>query len=212
MKDFDKLIAVAQDIRNEAAKEYEEEIKELKTEISALENFKNEKIKYEKEIKELKKSNDTLKEKYSTMRLKELLGDFVIKAFRVKKIYTPKPKCNMCDSNRQIHFKSPLGTEFVENCTCSKSTILYEVYEVNLLDFAVYKNNNREFEGYYELDETNTSYDHYDRCGSIIRDKTAFPNYYDFQAVFFDKKLCQAYCDMLSKKEDNNDRQTTKII
>ena len=42
MKEFDKLIAVAQGIRNEAIKEYEEEIEELKNEISALKNFKNE--------------------------------------------------------------------------------------------------------------------------------------------------------------------------
>lgn len=61
MEEFDKLIAVAQGIRNEAIKEYEEEIEELKNEISALKNFKNEKIGYEKEIEELKKSNNALK-------------------------------------------------------------------------------------------------------------------------------------------------------
>lgn len=201
MKEFDKLIAVAQGIRNEAIKEYEEEIEELKNEISALKNFKNEKIGYEKEIEELKKFNNALKEKYSTMRLKELLGDFVITAFRVKKNYIPKPKCDKCDSKRQIHFKSPLGTDFTENCTCSNPSILYSIYEVKLLDFNVNKINEDEFEGFYERDCTNSCYDHYDYAGRVIRDKKDFQEYYDPFYVFFDKNICQEYCDMLNEKE-----------
>ena len=51
MKEFDKLIAVAQGLRNEAINDYEEEIEELKNEISALTNFKNEKLDMKKKLK-----------------------------------------------------------------------------------------------------------------------------------------------------------------
>ena len=82
MKEFDKLIAVAQGIRNEAIKEYEEEIEELKNEIYALKNFKNEKIGYEKEIEELKKSNNALKEKYNN-NVQNIGLDYHLEATRI---------------------------------------------------------------------------------------------------------------------------------
>lgn len=207
MKDFDKLIAVAQDLRNEVAQEYEEEIKELKNEISSLKNFKNEKIKYEKEINELQEQLAKTEEKYRTRQVKKVLGEYVTTAFRVKRTYVPKPKCDKCDSKRQIHFKSPLGTDFVENCPCSMPNIIYDIYSVHLIDFTVF--NNDRLDCYYELDETNSSYDHYDRLGKIIRSEEDIPDYFDFRNTFFDKELCKKYCDELNKGVAENDRRTT---
>ena len=99
-----------------------------------VENLQNENNRLEAQIKELshiKKNWDEKIKEIRHTRLKELLKDVQECAYLVDCKYEyAHVKCDKCDDERKIHFKSPSGKELTELCSCSRKVLRYFVCEI----------------------------------------------------------------------------------
>ena len=64
------------------------------------------------------------------MRLTELLKDYKAMIYTVDSNRIYEPKCNLCDDNRQVEYKTPLGRTAKEDCSCKTYTTKHEIREV----------------------------------------------------------------------------------
>lgn len=101
-----------------------------------VENLKNENNRLKAQIKELslvKKNWDEKIKEIRHTRLKELLKDVQKCAYLVDCEYEyARVKCDKCDDERKIHFKSPSGKELTEPCSCSCKVLRYFLCETPL--------------------------------------------------------------------------------
>lgn len=67
------------------------------------------------------------------MRTEELLKETLPYAFCVYATYKTGPKCDKCDEDRYIHYKSPQGYDRAEKCDCSIQEVTYAVKRVPLI-------------------------------------------------------------------------------
>ena len=65
------------------------------------------------------------------MRLTELLKDYKAMIYTVDSNRIYEPKCNLCDDNRQVEYKTPLGRTAKEDCSCKTYTTKHEIREVH---------------------------------------------------------------------------------
>lgn len=119
-----------------------------------VENLQNENNRLEAQIKELgliKKNWDEKVKEIRHARLKELLKDVQECAYLVDYEYEyAHVKCDKCDNERKIHFKSPSGQELTELCSCSQQVKRYFLCEIPIYRIEIY---NR-----YGKEEVNTMY------------------------------------------------------
>lgn len=101
-----------------------------------VENLQNENNRLEAQIKKLshiKKNWDEKIKEIRHTRLKELLKDVQKCAYLVDCKYEySHVKCDKCDDERKIHFKSPSGKELTEPCSCSCKVLRYFLREIPL--------------------------------------------------------------------------------
>lgn len=107
-----------------------------------IENLKNENTRLEAQIKELsliKKNWDEKIKEIRHTRLKELLKDVHECAYLVDCKYEyAHVKCDKCDDERKIHFKSPSGKELTEPCSCSCKVLRYFLCEIPIYRIEIY--------------------------------------------------------------------------
>ena len=97
----------------------------LKTQIKALSNIKKN---WDEKIKEIR-----------GVRLKELLKDVQECAYLVDYEYEyAHVKCDKCDGERKIHFRSPSGKELTELCSCSSQVSRYFLIEIPIYKIEIY--------------------------------------------------------------------------
>lgn len=103
----------------------------LKTQIKALSNIKKN---WDEKIKEIR-----------GVRLKELLKDVQECAYLVDYKYEyAHVKCDKCDDERKIHFKSPSGKELTEFCSCSHQVKFYFLREIPIYEIKIYNRYGKE--------------------------------------------------------------------
>lgn len=103
----------------------------LKTQIKALSNIKKN---WDEKIKEIR-----------GVRLKELLKDVQECAYLVDYKYEyAHVKCDKCDDERKIHFKSPSGKELTELCSCSHQVKFYFLREIPIYEIKIYNRYGKE--------------------------------------------------------------------
>lgn len=99
-----------------------------------VENLQNENNQLKAQINGLslvKKNWDEKIKEIRHTRLKELLKDVQECAYLVDYEYVyVHVKCDKCDDERKIHFKSPSGKELTEPCSCSCKVLRYFLYEI----------------------------------------------------------------------------------
>lgn len=99
-----------------------------------VENLQNENDCLRAQIKDLsliKKNWDEKIKEIRHTRLKELLKDVQECAYIVDCKYEyAHVKCDKCDDERKIHFKSPSGKELTEPCSCSCKALRYFLCEI----------------------------------------------------------------------------------
>ena len=113
-----------------------------------IENLENENNRLEAQIKELslvKKNWDEKIKEIRHTRLKELLKDVQECAYLVdyKHVYA-HVKCDKCDNERKIHFKSPSGKELTELCSCSHQVEFYFLREIPIYKIKIYNRYGKE--------------------------------------------------------------------
>lgn len=107
-----------------------------------VENLQNENNQLKAQIKELslvKKNWDEKIKEIRHTRLKELLKDVQECAYLVDCKYEyAHVKCDKCDDERKIHFKSPSGKELTEPCSCSCKVLRYFLCEIPIYRIETY--------------------------------------------------------------------------
>lgn len=76
-----------------------------------------------------KQAERTAKADAAQMAANELLAVIATPKFTVDSIYTKKPKCDKCDGQRRLNYKTPSGRENYEMCFCNGSDHSYGVVE-----------------------------------------------------------------------------------
>jgi hypothetical protein len=219
--EFDQQIEeFKQALRESVKEETKAEIASLKKELEELKEFKNERHKfiadYEAQIREIKHHAESVEraakeseEKWKKARLHQLLGDYLFIGWEIGSTYELGEKCNKCDENRKIHFTSPQGKPYSEDCKCATRYYSYFPKEATLSKFYVRKknfcwNDNEETDYYYRY-YTVTDHDEYDRYEDINKVYTSsdidFAEVNRYSAVFLRQEDCQKYCDWLKKRE-----------
>ena len=128
LSEFDQQIEEFKDsLRNSVKDEIKEKIASLENELSELKEFRDEKDKFiqecESKVREAKREAEVVirtakesEEKWKKARLHQLLGDYLTVGWKVGNSWEYGEKCNKCDENRKIHFTSPQGKKYTEDC------------------------------------------------------------------------------------------------
>lgn len=216
LSEFDQQIEEFKDsLRNSVKDEIKEKITSLENELSELKEFRDEKDKFiqecESKVREAKREAEVAirtakesEEKWKKARLHQLLGDYLTVGWKVGNSWEYGEKCNKCDENRKIHFTSPQGKKYTEDCQCAKRHYKYFPKEATLCKFYVRKENfgwddNR----YYTVVDCDDDYDRYERADHIYTssDDIDYEKVNSYNAVFLNEEDCQKFCDWKNKQE-----------
>lgn len=217
--EFDEKVAEWKEIlRDSVKKEYQEEMERLRKEnqeLSEIKNNWNDKVReLEREKKSARRELDIAVEdaekNAKRTRLYELLKPFLKTAYAVQYGYRYiHEKCNKCDKDGYIHFKSPSGRDMTEQCECRERKRFYapvEVEEFRLSQFIPKygKLGDSKIIFTYKRDKFSDGDERDDFCStSNIYDGQDFSMINHWSGIiFFDKKDAQAYCDYLNSKEE----------
>lgn len=216
LSEFDQQIEEFKDsLRNSVKDEIKEKITSLENELSELKEFRDKKDKFiqecESKVREAKREAEVAirtakesEEKWKKARLHQLLGDYLTVGWKVGNSWEYGEKCNKCDENRKIHFTSPQGKKYTEDCRCAKRHYKYFPKEATLCKFYVRKENfgwddNR----YYTVVDCDDDYDRYERADHVYTssDDIDYEKVNSYNAVFLNKEDCQKFCDWKNKQE-----------
>lgn len=118
-----------QSLMQSVKNEFKSELERLRKENAELRDFKQQKRNIEREIETLKRKAEQDKEEAfrqaKRARLSELMGGFEVEMWTPEYYYMESRKCNLCDDKRQIHYRTPLGRNAVETCTCAGRIAVY---------------------------------------------------------------------------------------
>lgn len=122
-------MALIEAIKENVEQDIKQEMERLRKENAELQQYKQErqeveKIKNHYQLK-LQTEIEMYKRQLRTARLEELFGDHLVIGWAADWKAILPPKCDKCDSERYVHFKSPSGQDFKEPCECQKGTKKY---------------------------------------------------------------------------------------
>lgn len=202
--------------RKHLKKEVQEEIDNLRKENQELKDIKDDYNVFKKKEKELENLKVKLEEEYQR-KFENLERDFVeknlIEIFNkynkvFKKIYTisynycPRPKCNLCDENREYEIITPDGLKHKIACKCKEKMTVYKVVEDSNIIYLVFKNRGS------EKIQIRLKYFYHDNAHYIDNedliekfDENNIPQS-PYGAIFASKEEAQKYCDYLNKLEE----------
>ena len=123
-------------IKDEFIKEMDRLRAENKKLQNVKENFEQIKLDYVHKEQELKAKEQDMERNLARKKIMELatIADMKPQIYYIDDANGFLPKCNKCDENRLIHFKSPSGRECTESCpNCGTSFRKYFVKSVDTL-------------------------------------------------------------------------------
>lgn len=215
--EFEMQIEEFKDSLRDAVKdEIKKKIESLEKELAELKEFRDERNKfvreYESKIQEMQREVSNTKraakeseEKWKKARLYQLLGDYLIVGYKVGYQWEYGKKCDKCDENRKIHFVSPQGKEYEEDCKCAVRYYKYFPQEATLSKIYVRKKNFRWddkgetdfYNRYYTVKrKDDDDYDRYESANDVYEHGNIdFEKVNTYRAVFLNEEDCQKYCD-----------------
>lgn len=176
--------------------EFLDEMDRLRKENAELKEFKLKKVEYDFQLRELKHSKELeieqIRKEVEKKRLMDVLKDnFMETAYYPHYTWKYKyDKCDKCDENRRIHFKSPSGRELFEPCSCSERVNYYKPEECSIVD--IHSNFN------------SLLFRYEDENGWIVAIKSDNKKYEknDYKC-YRTVEECQKECDRLNKEKEN---------
>ena len=214
---------MADEIFNRAKKELEECLKkEIKDQIKSTMDYN---FKLRQENQELRQQIAKLDSRerdlanreaqFERTALRKVFSELLkpleeqMEVYSVDYEYVKKDKCDKCDTNRRIYYKSPSGKDVYEECSCNKSYRVYSpkpkiVKTVNIFKdrdkskFAFnVKYESRDYDEGYCKFEVDKLIENIDDMGDLSK-----LNEYqmEYNTGFKNKEDCQKYCDYLNKK------------
>lgn len=193
-------VALIKAIKESVRQDIKAEMERLREENAELQQYKQERQEVENVKKWYESRLQTEVEAYKrTLRkekIRELFGDeFVIGWGVTWKLALP-PKCDKCDKDRMIHFKSPSGKDLMEPCRCAKGKNVFYPEKLELV--RIYQGRERIIRYYAPL-KTNDD-DFRDKRDSIYNGEP-FDQVGSLSIVFLDKETCEKYCEWKTEQE-----------
>ena len=210
-------------LRNAVKDEIKEKIESLEKELAELKEFRDERNKfvreYESKILEMQRDVSNTKkiaaeseDKWKKARLYQLLGDYLTVGWKVGYKWEYGEKCDKCDDDRKIHFVSPQGNKYTEDCQCAKRYYRYFPEEATLSKIYVRKKNfswddkgeTDFYNRYYTVErEEDDDYDLYESTSDVYKhgdiDFKKVNSYVD--VAIANEEDCQKYCDWKTAQE-----------
>lgn len=126
--EFDEKVEEFKDyLRQSIKEETKNEIEKLRKENESLQeikrNWDNLVKEYEDKKRELEYKIRECESKVSLKRLETLFKETGMNVimYRPDYVHVYGKKCNKCDDDRYIHFSSPSGKDYIEDCECAKT-------------------------------------------------------------------------------------------
>lgn len=186
-------------LMNSIKGEYKAEMERLRKENAELKPIKDRMQEIDLERKREKDDLEQAKlyafREAKKMRLTELLKDYKAVIYTVDSNRIYESKCDLCDDNRQVEYKTPLGRTAKEDCSCKTYTTKHEIREVDASYIEHYSSEYGIKVGYYdEQREERVLPYHMYKDGTNYAAVTSW-------TYFADKEEIQKYCDWLTAKE-----------
>ncbi len=167
--------------------------------------LESEKRKYNFEVAKMKSQ---IESEVRKERLSKLLEPLKFHVWSIKNNPIKKPKCDKCDSDRYIHFKSPSGKDYIERCECACGIDFYEPRKEDIVELGLTKENGDRLIGWYsEKQDHETGEDYYvEVVGHYVEDKIYKGQPYEeisdpcWDVYFRSEEEAQKYADWLNEK------------
>ena len=207
------ILELKESLRESVRQEIKDEIESLRSKLAELNDVQNnwsaklreveeEKYKYQEAVRDAKRDANRAK-------LTELMESIEHEAWTVRGHYEYlKPKCDKCDKDRRLHFKSPNGREMTEECECAKRKYIYEAKPIILYKIHQrIESNGRPKDNpwlYYALYERNGFYPgEKDEDIELINIRFGETERREkYHAYFLDEGAAKAYADELNSEEE----------
>lgn len=201
--------ALIEAIKENVKQDIKIEMQRLRKENAELQQYKKERQEIEKIKNDYESRLQTQIEAYKrelrTAKINELFGDYIVIGWGVNQKTILPPKCDKCDEDRYIHFKSPSGKDFKEPCQCAKGKKEYYPLEVELIRIqqeGIFNSKRRIYSYYTPFDKDSSDYRAiYDRAYK----GEPFENVNYYNIVFLDKETCEKYCAWKTEQEAKKD-------
>ena len=210
-------------LKGQIKKEVTDEVSQLKKELTELKDYKDNLQKYNDEIEDLKNklkiAEESVTKRAKELRLKDVLKLIEEPVYLIDSVHEYIiDKCDKCDEQRIIHFKSPSGKDYTEMCPyCNKYKTVYFPIKGKLLsikDKQYESYENHEMQG-IELKYTIPKY-YLNECLSHEHDEFYYEvskvyktvditkrNIYELQRMYYRNiEDCQKACDFMNNKGD----------
>ena len=211
--DFDITIEeFKEELRKNVRDEYVKEMTRLKKENEELQDVRKNwaQIQMEYRLKEEKFNRETsdIKRELARKRIDELttIADFSEHIYVIDYKDGRVPKCDKCDDNRQIHFTSPSGRDFREDCpVCGKRYCIYYPKPVDAIKIRFSKDTPFKSEVWAIKHEAYGDSVIYKK-ENVWKGTVEEFNIDDYHTVrhtcFESKELAQKICDRINKKNN----------
>lgn len=210
--EFDEMVEEFKDSLIKSVKEdFLFKMKRLEKENADLQVVKANMKKIESDFKQkefqLERERNDLERKVRYERLSVLMKDFEVIMYQVNSTYEKNPKCDKCDKNRRINYKTPLGKDTYEKCECDVNKTIYIPEEYQCSEFRINQNNNG-MVAHYKI-KAERDYDYAVSstfCETTYKADMKYEDISRYRTFFKTKEECQGYCDYLNKaKNEGND-------
>lgn len=194
--------------------DYVAEMEKLRQENRNLQHVKDkfEEIKkeYRQKERDLELKEKNMERTVRNERLSSLMKDFQIIMYRPSSATVKNPKCDKCDSNRRIKYKTPLGKEAYESCTCNKGKLVYSPKEHMASEFKIHRDKHRMSVYYKSSAERDGDYASHDSvfAETIWNSDMKYENLSYYRTFFKTPEECQGYCDYLNINEEMKQMST----
>lgn len=193
--------------------EFIEEMESLRKENAELQsvksNLKSIKEDYERKERDLNVKKQNLESQVRRERLSKLMDSIKIMAYTVG--YSSQKlleKCDKCDENRRIYYKTPLGNDNYEKCDCDKSVYQYKPVKVPLITMNL--KSNSEIRVWYQVKYEDTRDEYLNYYEDSINGDKMIRSLEEFNIeespygkLFETKELCQEVCNLVNQKKLN---------
>lgn len=187
------------------------ELEELKKENESLQdvkkNFESIKRDYENKERELEIERNNAKREVRRELISDILDEYRLIMYQASQVGVEKPKCDKCDKNRRINYKTPLGKDATEYCDCSTKEYTYKPKKHALVELSP-RNNFYDLSAFYYEVRNSGGKDEYLRLSDysqhatyIYRDGMGYKDIKRYSTFFKTKEECQKYCDWLNENK-----------
>jgi hypothetical protein len=210
--EFDvKIEELKNELRESVKKEVKDELEKLREENKKLqgikENFESIKKDYGRKKAECESAMRNAETKARQARLKELMEQFKVVLWSVKRNFQYKEKCDRCDSDREVKIKLPSGRMTYDDCKCgTRKKVYYPDMEILYELSDEYQGIKTWYRAANDKEESDLT-----MCSCTTYVEEIVDHNKDFNEIdaednifFATKEECQEFCDYMNRKEENS--------